>query len=129
MVEGLPIHLQCSEIRPNWNNDGALTTELGIFTVRLGKSVIWDFPSQFVTYWTSYPDGGNHYSYSVSDINGLLRAYLDTPRGQLLSREFDRGYFGICNILRAADRRLSLARLETYFADRSSGDPCPVSLC
>ncbi len=116
-VEGLPLNLQCSDIRRTWNNDGALTTELGVFTVRLNKIVIWDFPSQFVTYWTRYPDGGNHYSYSVSDINGLLREYLDTPRVDLLKREFNRDYFGICDVLRAADRRINLARLKSLYEE------------
>src|SRR5262249_55580498 len=109
---------QCSQIRRNHNNDGALTTELGVFTVRLEKTVIWEFPAQFVTYWTQYPDGGNHYSYSVSDLNDLIREYLDTPRDELLTKEFIRDYFGLCQLLRAADRRLSIRRLEQFFAEK-----------
>ena len=117
MVEGLPLQHHCTEIRRNWNNDGALTTELGVFCVRLEKRIIWEFPKQFVTYSTSYPGGGNQYSYCVSDINGLIREYIDTAKNELLSHEFRRDYFGICDILRASDRRLSIKRLEEYFTN------------
>jgi hypothetical protein len=115
-VDGLRLGIQCSEIRPTWNNEGSLVEVLGTFTVRLNKTVIWDFPKQFVTYWTGYPDGGNQYSYSVSDINGLLREYLDTPKAALPAKQFERDYFGITDILKAADRRLGLTRLTEYFA-------------
>ena len=113
-VEGLPLHIQCSEIRSGWDCKGLV--ELGTFSVRLGKTVIWDFPKQFVTYWTQYPDGGNQFSYSVSNINQLLREYLNTPKSELPEKTFPKDYFGITDILKAADRRLGIDRLEEYFS-------------
>lgn len=115
LVEDLPLRLQCTQIRRNPMNAGSLATELGVFTVYLGKLLIWDFPKQFVMFQTTYPGGGNHYSYTVSDLNQLLREYLDTPRDQLLANEFTRDFFGLCHLLRAADRRLSIPRLEQFF--------------
>lgn len=87
----------------------------GLFTIRLGKAVIWNFPSQFVVWKTGYPDGGNHYSYSVRDPNGILRDYLDTPKDGLLKNEFALDYFGMANILKSANRRLGLERLQERF--------------
>lgn len=114
-VDGLRLHIQCSEIRTTWNNDGSLVEVLGTFTVRLEKELIWNFPKQFVSYWTEYPNGGNHYSYGVSDINNLLRDYLDTPKAELPDKKFVTDYFGITEILKCADRRLGLKALERHF--------------
>ncbi len=114
-VPDLPLQIHCTEIRTTTRNEGSLAEILGVFTVRLGKDVIWNFPRQFVDEAIIYPDGGNHYSYGVRDLNGLLRDYLDTPKGVLLNQEFARDYFGLINILKAADRRLGLKRLKQHF--------------
>jgi hypothetical protein len=83
--------------------------------VRLGKEDIWNFPKQFIHNRTAYPDGGNQYSYGVSDINIILREYLDTPKDKLLEKEFERDYFGITNIIKAADRRIGLKKIIDHF--------------
>jgi hypothetical protein len=114
-ADGLRLGIHCTVIRTTRANDGSLVNVLGTFTVRLNGKAIWDFPKQFVTYWTAYPDGGNHYSYSVSDLNGLLREYLDTPKADLPEKKFVRDHFGLTDILKAADRRLGLERLTEYF--------------
>ncbi len=114
-VPKLGLKLQCTAIRQTWQNEGSLAEVLGVFTVRLGKNTIWKFPSQFVDYQTVYPDGKNHYSYGVADINKTLRDYLNTPKEELLGKVFDRDFFGITNILKAADRRLALSKLKEYF--------------
>ena len=90
---------------------------LGVFTVCLGKEVIWNFPRQFVNEETVYSDGGNQYSFGVRDLNELLRDYLDTPREELLKKKFPRDYFGVTNILKAADRRVGVDRLQKHFKD------------
>lgn len=94
---------------------------LGIFQVRLDKSVIWNFPKAFVTPDTVYPDGGDCFSVSVSHINDLIRNYLDTPKDALPEKTFDNDLFGITDILKAADRRLGRRRLLTWFSD-TAGD-------
>lgn len=112
---GLPLQIHCTAIRTTLHNEGSLAEVLGVFKVCLGKNVIWNFPRQFVNEETVYPDGGNQYSFGVRDLNELLRDYLDTPKRILLEKEFARDVFGLTNILKAADRRLGLERLETYF--------------
>jgi hypothetical protein len=114
-AQKLSLRIQCTEIRTTSKNEGALAEVLGVFTVRLGKEEIWSFPKQFIDYWTEYPDGGNQYSFGVSDINIILREYLDTPKDELLEKEFKRDYFGITNILKAADRRIGLKRIVRHF--------------
>ena len=114
---GLPLQIHCTAIRTTIHNEGSLAEVLGVFTVCLGKDVIWNFPRQFVNEETVYSDGGNQYSFGVRDLNELLREYLDTPKDVLLKKEFARDFFGLTNILKAADRRLGLERLEKHFKD------------
>ena len=116
-VEGVPLHIQCTAIRTTCKNEGSLAEVLGVFTVYLGKEVIWNFPRQFVDFQTIYPDGGNHYSYGVHDLNVILRQYLDTSKDGLLTKDFTRDFFGITNIFKAADRRLGLVKLQDHFTD------------
>jgi hypothetical protein len=114
---GLPLQIHCTAIRTTIHNKGLLAEILGVFTVSLGKDVIWSFPRQFVNEETVYSDGGDQYSFGVHDLNELLRAYLDTPREVLLKKEFPRDYFGLTNILKAADRRVGVNRLQKHFKD------------
>lgn len=114
-VKKLPLRVHCTAIRKTWENDGSLPEQLGVFTIRLEKEVIWDFPKQFVDYSTGYPDGGNHYSYSVADINNTLREYIDTPKDELLTKQFSGDHFGITDILKCADRRLGTKKIESHF--------------
>ena len=116
-VEGISLHVHCTAIRTTRENEGSLAEVLGVFTVSLGKKVIWNFPSQFVDFQTIYPNGRNHYSYGVNDINELLRQYLDTSKDALLTKEFPGDFFGITNIFKAADRRLGLVKLQDYFKE------------
>ncbi len=116
-VPGLPLQVHCTEVRTNWENEGSFAESLGVFTIRLGKEVIWKFPSQFVDEKTRYPDGGNPYSYSVRDLNALLRDYLDSSKGSVLKKDFSRDYFGLTDIVKCADRRIGLERLKQHFKD------------
>ena len=94
---------------------------LGIFRVHLGKQVVWNFPEGLVTRDLVYPGGGDCFSYSVSDINRLVRDYIDTPRDALPQTAFPDDRFGLTEILKAADRRLGRGRLQAWF--RESRDP------
>ena len=116
-LPGLPLQVYCTAIRTTEENHGSLAELLGVFTCRLGKEVIWNFPRQFVTEDFVYPDREEYDSYSVRDLNELLRDYLDTPRDVLLQKEFLRDYFGLTNVLKAADRRLGVGRLKHHFKD------------
>jgi len=42
----------------------------------------------------------------------LIREYIDTPKDEILSKVFENDYWGLINILRAADRRIGGRRLD-----------------
>jgi hypothetical protein len=52
------------------------------------------------------------YSDEISDISNLMREYIDTPKDQLMSRQFENDYWGLINILRAADKRIGQRQLK-----------------
>jgi len=92
------------------------STDLPRYWITLGKEIIWDYPKQFMT-----QDGGTKnlsgfqawypYTTDIPDISDLIREYIDTPKGEILSKVFHNDYWGLINILRAADRRVGRRRL------------------
>ena len=93
------------------------STALPRYWITLDKETIFDYPKQFVI-----EDGGVRnlsgfirgypYRTDISDITHLIREYIDTPKEKLLTRIFQDDYWGLINILRAADRRIGIRRLE-----------------
>ena len=83
------------------------------YWISLDKEIIWDWPHDFKKgphyrrRIFAYP-----YSDEISDISNLMREYIDTPKDQLMSRQFENDYWGLINILRAADRRIGQRRLK-----------------
>lgn len=94
-------------------------TDLPRYWITLGKEIIFDYPKQFVTqdgmvrnfkpkdYPYNYP-----YKNDVSDISDLIREYIDTPVSEIMTKHFENDYWGLANILRAADRRIGQRRLD-----------------
>src|SRR5437867_7801935 len=66
------------------------STGLPRYWITLGREVIWDYPRQFIH--TPHPnrEHPSHYPYGtdISAISELIREYLDTPRPELLSKQF-----------------------------------------
>ena len=54
----------------------------------------------------------------ISDISELLRECIDTPNEDVFSKHFENDYWGIINILKAADRRFDKKRLEILKKER-----------
>lgn len=83
-------------------------TGLPRYWITLGSETIWDYPKNFIDkpHPARTPPSWYPYGSDISAISELLRDYLDTPRNQLLSKQFDNDHWGLINILRAADRRL-----------------------
>ena len=96
------------------------STDLPRYWITLGEEIIFDYPKQFV----DMDEKGNfiknlrgeklYYPYQtdISEISSLLREYIDTPKDDVFSKHFDNDYWGIINILKAADRRFGRRRLE-----------------
>ena len=107
----LQIHCVAYPMHSNYGS-----TDLPRYWITLGREIIWDYPKQFVA-----EDGavkilsgfeeGYPYRTSVSDISDVIREYIDTPKEELLTKVFHNDYWGLINILRAADRRIGRRRL------------------
>lgn len=97
------------------------STGLPRYWITLGKDIIFDYPKQFVNAEGQIENLSPRekriaYPYNGSDIVGisdLIRAYIDTPVDELMTKHFEQDYWGFANILRAADRRIGTRRLET----------------
>ncbi|HEX2620624.1 MAG TPA: hypothetical protein VHL11_10760 [Phototrophicaceae bacterium] len=89
------------------------STDLPRYWITLNQDIIWDYPRQFIDQPTRaglitvYP-----YNTDISAISDLIRAYIDTPLAELLTRHFEADYWGLVNILRATDRRIGQRRLS-----------------
>ena len=83
-------------------------TGLPRYWITLGREIIWDYPRQFIGASHSERMLPDRYPYStdICAISELLREYLDTPRQDLLSKQFENDHWGLINILRAADSRV-----------------------
>ena len=95
-------------------------TALPRYWITLGREIIFDYPSQFVladgTVRNYDPDGIHQnypYTTDVSDISNLIREYIDTPVSEIVYKHFENDYWGLANILRAADRRIGQRRLDS----------------
>ncbi len=83
------------------------TSTVGRYWITLGKDIIWDVPRDF-------PDerAKGTYNLAASEISEVIKAYLDTPRDEILSRVFEADRWGIIDIFRVSDRRLGRKSLE-----------------
>lgn len=94
------------------------STSLPRYWITLDKEIIWDYPKDFVTEGGIIKNYGGevsrYYPYltDVYDISNLIREYIDTPKEQLLNKQFIHDKWGLINILRAADRRVGARRLD-----------------
>lgn len=90
--------------------------DLPRYWITLGKEIIWDYPKQFIDNGTvknlSGFEAGYPYQTDISDISDLIREYIDTPKAEIMSKLFTNDFWGLVNILRAADRRIGERRLD-----------------
>lgn len=95
------------------------STDLPRYLITLGGEIIFDYPKQFVDKNGSIKNLSQNkankfypYENDISDISNLIREYIDTPKDELFDKSFDNDYWGLANILKAADRRNGKRRLE-----------------
>lgn len=107
----LPLQVQC-RVYPMDAVYGV--TGIPRYWITLGKEKLWDYPKQFVGlgYLDRHLPNKWPYATDISDISCVIREYLDTPRGEILSKPFEHDMWGIVNILRAADRRVGSRQWE-----------------
>lgn len=128
------IHCVPYRMKSNWGG-----TDLPRYWITLGKEIIFDYPGQFVDmdeelgFWR---DGihwyrsivnrtrGGFYPYEndASQLSRLIREYIDTPKNDIFDRDFDMDFWGMTDILRAADRRIGARRLEALRGRSEAAD-------
>ena len=110
IADGLKIKLHCRAYRMDSQRGG---TKLPRYWITLNKKTIWDYPKQFIG--EEHPSRANSqwypYSTDVSDISNLIREYIDTPKYELLTRNFKDDHWGLTDILKASDKRIGKRRL------------------
>lgn len=97
IAPGIRFQIQCRVER--YSKDSR--TKVPYYWITLGKETIWHYPKDF-------PHRSAHFPHinDVSAISDLLRNYIDTPPGKLLTVSFANDLWGLTDILRAADRRI-----------------------
>jgi len=91
------------------------------YWITIGKDVVWDFPGMFLSDEASpdYIDRWTvkqtyHYRDNYTWIAETIRAYIDTPREQLLTVAFENDKYGLVDVFRAVDRRIGKERRTPY---------------
>ena len=128
----LPLQIHCVAYALN-SKEAMGSTRLPRYWITLGKEIIFDFPKQFMETVIHEPSEWmiNHYgdeagmlkheypysqSRGVSDISNFIRKYIETPKEKLME-PFENDYWGLADILRAADRRIGKRRLMEMNTD------------
>lgn len=89
------------------------SVDLPRYWITLNKEIIFDYP-KIATSKEAYP-----YITDISNISNLFREYLDTPRNQILTKNFTADKYGITDLLKAADKRLGVEKLEQHFQNNT----------
>ena len=92
-------------------------------TVGDKKEIIWDFPSNFLNeqslienpYWNTekYPNTIKEtyfWDTNYKWIAECIRYYLNTPKEKLLTDTYEKDKYGLTNVLRKYDKRISKER-------------------
>jgi len=101
------------------------------YLITIGKNIVWDFPNMFINN-DSQIDMNHTYTkvvkpnkpFSIKDTYGwsenytwiaeTIRAYIDTPKDQLLTIQFEKDKYGLVDVLRAVDRRIGKEKRKPY---------------
>lgn len=111
----LDLKIHCSAYR---GEDGPA---IGRYWIILNGQIIFDEPKQISRQLAQGLENT-----TATQITGLLRTYLDTPKEDLLSNEFPGDLYGLIDILRAADRRIGKRRVLELMQRGSSAAVCAV---
>ena len=94
------------------------TTNIPRYYITLDKEIIWDYPKDFPAHRTSAPEEGNYpYVTDISAITQQIEEYIQTPIEELLAKHFSEDRWGLTDLLKAADRRISPGRVGILTKD------------
>lgn len=91
--------------------DVGCTTAFPRYWVTIGKEIVYDWPKGYNKISEDW------YTVDVENISWLIRAYIDCPVSELLTREFN-DRFGLL-LLQVCDRRIGKRRLAAMLADET----------
>ena len=121
----LQLHLSIYRMKTRWGS-----TDLPRYWLTLGKDIIFDYPKQFMdeyipVYHYHHSNNGirtgeikyinaNWYPYgnNISDISYFIDEYINTPRSELLTKNFENDSWGLSNIFKVSDRRIGKRALK-----------------
>lgn len=106
----IDLQIHCSMYRMN-SQQGSV--DLPRYWISLNKEIIFDYP-KIATSKGAYP-----YITDISNISNLFREYLDTPKNQILTQNFTADEYGITDLLKAADKRIGVEKLEQHFQNNT----------
>lgn len=84
--------------------------QLPRYWITIDKDIIFDFPKMFETRYRYWPE-------EVSSISNLLRDYIDTPKEELLVKDF-KDAWGVTDILKLVDKRLGQRSFEKIMQEQ-----------
>lgn len=79
---------------------------IGRYWFVLDNVIIWEEPKKVIPSLVAGTENP-----VATEITAVLREYLDTPKDDLLKRDFRADRWGLVDVLRAADRRVGKRRL------------------
>ena len=96
------------------------STDLPRYWISLKDEIIFDYPKQFIrkgedgNFIENLKGERAEYPYitDISKISDLIREYIDTPKEEIFSKQFENDAWGLADIIKAADRRIGKSRLE-----------------
>ena len=113
-VEDLPLDIHQTVYRMDSQMGHS---DLPRYFLTLGKDIIYDFPKDFKNEkltegWGKGNEVKTVYPYegTVSQLSQAIREYIDTPIAEVLNKSFAQD-FGLCDLLKSADRRIGKAKL------------------
>ncbi|WP_274022488.1 hypothetical protein [Vibrio parahaemolyticus] len=89
-------------------------TDIPRYWISVDNEIVWDYPRHFLN--EDNPSRANpkwfpHVT-DIPNISALIREYIDTPKEEILSKQFSNDHWGLTNILKATDRRIGQRRLN-----------------
>ena len=90
------------------------------YWITIGKEIVWDFPNMFLEHEPLCQCGcksikeSYYYNDNYTWIPETIRAYIDTPKEDLLITKFENDIFGFVDVLRAVDRRIGKDKRKQY---------------
>ena len=111
-AEGLNMQIHCSIYRMNSQRGQA---NIPRYWITIDGEIIWDYPKDFIKQTNPDRENPDWYPYvtDIPSISDLIREYIDTPKKEILEKEFRTDHWGLINILRAGDKRVGDRRLST----------------